>query len=77
MQAISPRKSILTLKLHGKLWAINIFEHGHSLGGYREMLYHCGCTPKEPNISHTFSDCEKTWVASNWWGNHLPYHYLM
>ena len=41
------------------------------------MLYHYECTRKEPKISHLFSHCEKTWETSKWWGNHLPYHYLM
>ena len=38
MQAIALRRSILTYKIHGQLWAINISKHGHSLGGYREMF---------------------------------------
>ena len=41
------------------------------------MLYHYGCTPEAPNISHLFSHCERTWATSKWWGNHLPYHYMM
>ena len=31
MQAIAPRRSILPYKIHGQLWAIKFFEHGHSL----------------------------------------------
>ena len=64
MQAIAPRRKIIPDKIHFQLWAINIFYHGHSLGGYREMLYHCGCTPKAPNIFHIFRNCEKTWETS-------------
>ena len=52
VQAIVRRGSILPYKLHGQLWAIKYVEHGHSLGGYREMIYHSGCAPKAPNISH-------------------------
>ena len=77
IHAICLTRSILPYKLHDQLWAIKFYKHGHSLGGYREMLYDCGCTPKAPNIYHFFSDCEKTWAASKWWGNHLPYHYMM
>ena len=77
IHAIDPRRSIIPYKLHGQIWAINISEHGHSLQGQREILYHCGCIHKAPNISHTFSHGEMTWTKSKWWGNHLPYHYLM
>ena len=71
MQAISPRRSILPYKIQCQIWSINIVEHGHSLGGYREMIYHSRCTPKAPNISHIFSICEKTWATSKWCGNML------
>ena len=72
VQAIAPKRSIIPHKLHGKLWVTKISEHGHSLGDQREILYHCGCIPKAPNISHTFSHSEMTWEASKWWENHLP-----
>ena len=64
-------------KLHGQLWAKNIFEYGHSLGGQREILHHDGCFPKAPNISHTFSHSEITWEESKWWENHLPHLDMM
>ena len=77
MQAIAPRRSIIPYKLHGQLWAIKISIHGHSLGDQREILFHDGCIPKAPNISHTFSHSEMTWEACKWWGNHLPHIDLM
>ena len=77
MQAIALRRIIIPYKIHGQIWAIKISEHGHSLGRQREILYHCGFIPKAPNISHTFSHVEMTWKQIKWWGNHLPYHYLM
>ena len=61
MKAMTPRRSILPYKLHGQLWATKISEHGHSLGGKREILFHDWCIPKAPNISHTFSHSEMTW----------------
>ena len=61
MQAITPRRSTIPYKLHGQLWATKFSKHGHSLGGQREMiLYHDGCTPKAPDISHTFNHGEMT-----------------
>ena len=66
MHSIAPRRIIIPYKLHGQLWATNISEHGHSLGGKREILYHCGFIPKAPNISHTFSHGEMTWEESKW-----------
>ena len=75
MQAISLGRSILPYKLHGQLWAVNIVEREHSLGGYREMIYHSGCTPKAPKISHLFKTCEKVMAASNWWGT--TYHIII
>ena len=77
MQAIAPSGRILPYKIHGRLWFISIVEHGHYLGGYKEIIYLLGCIPKAPNISHLFKTCEKTMAASKWWENHLPYHYLM
>ena len=41
------------------------------------MIYHSQCNPKASNISHLFNTFEKTMAAIKWWGNHLPYHYLM
>ena len=74
VQAIVPWGSILPYKFHGQIWAINIVEHGHSLGGYRAMIYHFGCTPKAPNISHLFKTCEKTWAAC---GGETTYHIII
>jgi len=76
VQAIDPNGSILPYKIHGQLGAIKCVEHGYSLGGYREMIYHSECTPKAPNITHLLKTCENNMEASKWWGNHLPYHYL-
>ena len=42
MQAMTPRRSIISCKLHGQYWATKIFEFGHSLGGKREILQHDG-----------------------------------
>ena len=42
VQAITLNGIIIPYKLHGQLGAINSVEHGHSLGGYREMTYHLG-----------------------------------
>ena len=77
MQVIAPKRSVIPYKLHGQIWATNIFEHGHSLIGKREILFHDGCFPKAPNISHTFSHGEMTCEASKWWGNQLPHVDLM
>ena len=77
MYAITPRRSVVPYKLHGQLWATKISEHGHYLGEQREILFHDGCIPKAPNISHTFSHSEITWTTSKWWGSHLPLHDLM
>ena len=77
MQAITPRRIIVPYKLHGQLWATKMSEHGHSLGEQREILFHDGCIPKAPNISHTFSHSEMTWAAIKWWENHLPHHDMM
>ena len=76
VQAIVPSGRILPHKLHGKLWAINNFDHGHSLGGYREMISHLGCAPKAPNITHLLIGCEETMVEIKWWGYHLSCHYM-
>ena len=76
VQDIVPRGSILPYKIHGQIWAINCVDHDHSLGGYRELIYHLGCAPKAPDITHLLKTCEKNMAASKWWGNHLPYHYL-
>ena len=73
MQDIVPRRITIPYKFHGQLWATKIYEHGHSLRVQWEILYHCGCIPKAPNISHTFNHGEKTWAASKQWGSHLPY----
>ena len=64
MQAMTLRRNISPYKLHGQLWATQIYEYGHSLRGQREILFHDGCIPKAPNISHTFSHGEMTWKAS-------------
>ena len=76
VQAIAPSRSIIPYKLNGQLGSTNIVEHVHSLGGYREMIYHSGCEPKAPNITHLLKSCEKTMRRIKCWGNHLPYHNL-
>lgn len=43
----------------------------------REILFHDGCFPKAPNISHIFNHGEMTCTSSKWWGNHLPYLDIM
>ena len=73
---MTPR-SIVSYELHGQPWPTKISELGHSLDGEREILFHDGCIPKAPNISHTFNHSETTWEASKWWGNHLPHLDLM
>ena len=73
MQPIAPRR----ITIPYKILATKISEHGHSLGDQREILYHCGCTPKAPNIYHTFNHGEMNWAASKWLENHLPHHDLM
>ena len=55
MQAMTPRKSDVSCKSHGKHWATKISEFGHSLVVQREIPFHHGCFPKAPNISHIFS----------------------
>ena len=77
MQAMTPRRSDVSCKSHGKHWATKISKFGHSLDVQRDIFFHDGCFPKEPNISHTFSHSEISWVASKWWGNHLSYLDLM
>ena len=77
MQAMTPRRSDVSCKSHGKHWATKISKLGHSLDVQREISFHDGCFPKAPNISHTFSHSEMTCAASKWWGNHLPHLDLM
>ena len=77
IHAMTPRRSVISYKLHGQLWAKTISKHGHSLDGLREILQHDGCFPKAPNISHTFSYSEMAWAASKWWEDHLPHLDLM
>ena len=77
MQAMNRRRIVLYYKLHGQLWEKNVSEYGHSLGGQREILFHDGCIPKAPHISHISSHGEMTWTTSKWWGNHLPHLDLM
>ena len=40
MQAMAPRRNNTSCKYHGKKWATQIFEYGHSLDEQREILYH-------------------------------------
>ena len=77
LQAMTPERSAVSCKSHGKHWATKISEFGHSLVVQREILFHNGCFPKAPNISHIFSHGEITCTTSKWWGNHLPYLDLM
>ena len=77
MQAMTPKRSVVSCKSHGKHWATEISEIGHSLVVQREILFHDGCFPKPPNISHIFSHGEINCAASKWWGNHLPYLDIM
>ena len=74
---MTPRRSVISCKLHGQPWATQISEYGHSLDEKREILYYDECFPKAPNISHTFSHSEITWAASKWCGDHLPHLDLM
>ena len=76
VQAIAPSGGTLPYKIHGQIGAINSVEHSHSLGGFREMTCHSGCTPLAPKITHLLKACEKTMAANKWWGNHLLYHVL-
>ena len=73
LQEMTPKRSVASCKSHGKHWATTISQFGHSLVVQREILFHDGCFPKTPNISHIFSHGEITCAASKWWGNHLPY----
>ena len=77
LEAVNPRRSVIYFQSHGKYVATTIVLLGHSLGGKREILFHDGCFPKVPNISHTFSYSEMAWAASKWWENHLPHLGLM
>ena len=77
MQAMIPRRRVLSCQSHGKFWATTLVVLGHSLGGQREILFHDGCFPKAPNISHTFSYSEMAWATSKWWEDHLPHLGLM
>ena len=77
LQAMDPKRSVVPYESHGKPWATAISEFGHHLIVQREILFHDGCFPKAPNISHIFSHGEMTCAASKFWGNHLPYLYLM
>ena len=52
MQAMAPRRSDISCKSHGKHWATQISKFGHSLDEQREILYHDGCFPKAPKLSH-------------------------
>ena len=76
VHAIAPSGGTLPYKLHGQIGAIKSVEHGHSLGGFRDITYHLGCNPLAPNITHFLQECEKTMAANKWWGNHLLYHVL-
>ena len=58
--------SVIPYNLNSQLWAKTISEYGHSLGGQRDILHHDGCFSNAPNISHTFTNGEMTWVASKW-----------
>lgn len=64
MQAMTPIRSDVSHKSHGKHWATKISKFGHSLVVQREIFFHDGCFPKAPNISHTFSHGEMTCAAS-------------
>ena len=77
LQAMTPRRSNIFCKPHGKYWVPNFFELGHSLGRIREIFHHDGCFPKAPNISHTYRYGEMVWVVSKWWEKHLPHLDLM
>ena len=77
LQAMTPKRIFLSCKSHGKHWSTGISEFGHSLFVQRDILFHDGCFPKAPNISHIFSHGEITCAASKWWGNHLPYLDMM
>ena len=42
MQAMTPRRSDVSCKSHGKYWATKISEFGHPLDVQREICYHDG-----------------------------------
>ena len=46
MQAMTPRRSDVSCKSHGKHWATKISEFGHSLVVQREIFFHDGCFPR-------------------------------
>ena len=73
LQAMTPKRSVVSCKSHGKHWATAICELGHSPAMKREIIFHDGCFPKAPNISHIFIHDEITCVESKWWEDHLPY----
>ena len=75
LQAMNPRRSVISFQSHGKYGATKIATLGHSLGGQREILFHDGFFPKAPNISHTFNYSEMAWAASKWWKT--TYHILV
>lgn len=77
MQVVTPRRSDISFKSHGKHWATKNSEFLHSLVVQREISFHDGCFPKAPNISQIFSHGEITCAAIKWWGNHLPYLDIM
>ena len=77
LQAMTPSRSVISCQSHGKYGATTIAILSHSLGGQREILFHDGCFPKAPNISHTCSHSEMAWAESKWWENHLPHLDLM
>ena len=77
LQAMAPQRSVVSFKSHGKHWATAISKFGHSLIVQREILFHDGCFPKAPNISHIFSHGEMTCAKIKWWGDHLPHLDLM
>ena len=77
LQAMTPRRSVISCEPLGQYWAPKISKLGHSLERKREILQHNGCFPKAPNIYHISSHGDMVWVEIKWWENHLPYLYLM
>ena len=77
MQAMAPTRSDITFRSHGIDEANKDSKSGHSLEVQREILYHDGCFPKEPNLGITFSHVKVTHVAKMWWEYHLPHSDLL
>ena len=77
LQAMTPRRSVISCEPLGQYWAPKISELCHSLERKREILQNDGCFPKAPKIYHTFSHDDVAWAASKWWEKQLPYLHLM